>query len=144
MTDPVEQSIWTQMVNPADSINLYEGEQCVSPVVIRGANDMRKWLRFLSWDLLRFAGVTLFKGPFNPAGLWGIRDQVNRIHLLSEMNAIMLMRICESATPPINISDVLGYIGPPPAATLQAGMPPDPLDSTDLHRRFGAGLKVTM
>ena len=83
-----------QMINPNDSINLYEGEGCVSPVEVPHAFDMRKWLRFLAWDLLRFAKASLFTGPYNPDTTWGLRDAVTRSLYLAELNNQMLQEIC--------------------------------------------------
>lgn len=83
-----------QLVDPNDPIILYEG----APKGISFSGfDMRKWLRFVAWDLLRFHPVDLFKGAYDPAAEWGLRDEITRTHYLLELVNAKVDRLAKAA-----------------------------------------------
>jgi len=105
MTDPVAGAVQAQLFPPGpqpnDAIIMFDGApRSIFPwaKLTNGgwwAWDVRSVLLTFAHDLLRFQkpGDAKLIGTFNPAMPWGLRDQINRIHLLAEQDHQILVAI---------------------------------------------------
>ncbi len=82
---------------------LYEGH----PKGAKRVRDLRAMIKYITWDLLRFQRPSATKGGHTQVGVpWGMRDSVNRQHLVAEENNFMLRKLCEK-----NNIDLTGMLG---------------------------------
>lgn len=118
MTDPVAASVQAQLFppgpQPSDAIIMFDGApKSIFPwaQLVNGgwwAWDMRGIVFTFVHDLLRFQkpGDAKLAGTFNPSMPWGLRDQINRTHLLAEQNQQILIAIAKAAN--VDISAIVG------------------------------------
>ena len=94
--------VQNQLLNAGDKIKVYDGagkndgfSWAQLPDAGWWAWDLRGWVRQLTWDLLRFQRPSDAKDG-SPTTKYGLRDSVNRQHLLAEQNNFMLKALCKA------------------------------------------------